>query len=1293
MNYRKSLLSLVAVMALSNTVIADSNTKYVPLTSKTVDSAFVLFGVNGFNDGTHGGSSGASSFSGSFTGVIEETTYDDELSVNGVYVNAPTNTGPYFMTLQALKSDTALNATFSIAIDPSTLVYAEEEAEYTMYLKIEGVITAKIDYKSSLEGKTIEIIRNGSPYNIVLSEEYTWSNPGVPNSGLSTTAASDTDLRTITDVLDFDFDNNPVTPADYNTSFRDDTASGFVASTAGAAHFYHYDAKKVKWNVWNRHSVANANEFTKFLKGHSYWGRMDANSTDGSLVSNASTGHAGLVLGEPDGSVSTSFVDEDNVSILAEGWNMLSFNENQPYIRRATTGLRITAIDAGDADTITITDSTGQYSVTSAALVDDTIDTVGAVALNKQIESLKLRNLLPANFNVRAFGSETAGELILISDKKFSVDLTGAAGTVTTLAGQSPYVDGVRTAVIDLDANRAAGLKTESVYGEYSMLLEVLIGTGTAAQLDFIANTTGSGGTEQSAKLIFGQNGVDNTAVALAADDTTSIGQMATAITNIIADDVFDGTQANGTAIHIDSGFEGTNDLVLVSSDEPFFVKDATYTRAFTYSGAAGSTLKVSGKVAYDVATLADRDAFVEDITEEADSSDTGTAVYAAAGTAVDTIVAVTTNSDLFDLKDVAHTTTDYLEVKSETADIAKGAVKAVYSLDSVIDVPLNWVSDTIVTITTIGDGNVTSDANDTFAVTVNNYTTATPIELNASTGITDVVDTQGELLALYDAIVAETNRLLTVNDVHGSASHAYEINATAATALAATTALGGVITVTGVDINNTFSIAFAEQATGNTGTGLGSAQVAAATGDNNITMPSSPDLSSDLKANAVYSPNYAVYGPMYTLRNDDGGATGYDVTSILEATTDMDTASDPTGIEWGGIDMTRNENDWFENNEFDTYRINSTDGYWVRLEDKSTNDINISTPTLNPSYTYYFSRDGTTTPAYVTTNVINSGDLEVVVTGLSDSAAASVYAIIGGEELQLKNTSGSTSYTATISDYSMSSFSESTTPVAITIRAVDGKGKTLTSSSALSFDYVKPTDVAVVSKTSTGAVFSAVGTDVEKIYLFNNYIPEYSTEGDELLSATVDGSNRASFDICSSSTFGNTSQLRVVAVDGDGTIGNANISDALGYTYAATLKGAHVITHTQGDDDASKVVGSIYNDSCAVASTPTLYSENNGVELTSLATLVTAKLSFVPISGEQFDKAVAWTSAYQVDGGGTDIIQIEATGAYVGKTFYVEYGGKLYTQTFPTQVAAGASISGAPILLTEIVGAENSSL
>ena len=1289
MNYRKSLLSLVAVMALSNTVIADSNTKYVPLTSKTVDSAFVLFGVNGFSDGTHGGSSGASSFSGSFTGVIEDTVYGDELSVNGVYEDAPLTTGPYFMTLQALASDTALNATFSIAINPSTLVYTEEEAVYTMYLKIEGVITAKIDYKSSLEGKTIEIIRNGSSYNIALSEEYTWSNPGVPNSGLSTTAASDTDLRTITDVLDFDFDNNPVTPADYNTSFRDT-----VASTVGAAHFYHYDAKKVKWNVWNKHSVANANEFTKFLKGHSYWGRMDANSTDGSLVSNASTGHAGLVLGEPSGTVSTDFVDEDNVSILTEGWNMLSFNENQPYIRRATSGLILTVLTAGD--TITITDSTKQYSVTSRAIVDNAAMHTEALELNQQIESLKLRNLLPENFNVRVFGTEGAdGQLTIISDKTFYIDSTGSADNeVVTLAGEDPYVNGVEAAVGDLTANAAQ--TTESVYGEYSMLMQVLVGAGTASNLDNTASSgTGSGGTETSAKVIFGQSGVDNTAVSLASD-ADAVATYATAIDEMDNDDIFTGSTANGKIIVLDVGFDDTaadpNDLILVSSDEPFFIKDATYTRSFDYAAGAttGSTLKVSGKVAYDLATDTIAN-LITGINDEADSGDTGTAVYAAAGTASDLVV-VTTNSDLFDLKDVADVTTDYLVVKAETANIAKGAVKGVHSLDSIIDVPLNWVTDTITGFTTVNagaDGNLTTDANDTFTVTVNDYNSSV-IEINSTTGITDVVNTQGELLTFYDAVVAEANALMLANDLHGSASHNFEINATADTNLTVNSLVGGVITVTGIDINDSFNVTLLN-AVGGTAYLEQNATTAAATGDNNITIPSSPDLSSDLKANAIYTPNYAVYGPLYTMRND-AGASGYDVTSILEATTDMDTVSDPTSIEWAGIDMTRNENDWFTNNEFDLYRINSTQGYWARLEARDSNDINISTPTLNPSYTYYFSRDASTTPKYVTTNVINSGSLEVVVTGLSDSAAASVYAIIGGEELQLKNTSGSTSYTATISDYSMSSFSESTTPVAITIRAVDGKGKALSSTGALSFDYVKPTGVAVVSKTSTGAVFSAVGTDVEKIYVFNNYIPEYSTEGDELLSATVDGSNRASFDICSSSTFGTTSQLRVVAVDGDGTIGNANISDALGYTYAATLKGAHVITHTQGNDDASKVAGLKYNDSCALEATYTAYTDNNGVELTSLATLVETKLSFVPITGEQFDKAVAWTSAYQIDNGG-DIIQIEATAAYVGKTFYVEYGGKLYTQVFPTKVAAGASISGSPISLTEIDGAENSSL
>ena len=1283
MNYKKSLLSLVAVMALSNMAIADSDTKYVPLTSSVVDSAFVLFGVNGFSDGTHGGSSASSVFSTTFTGMIEDLPATDELATNGVYVNAPTNTGPYFMSIQGLNSDSSLS-TLKVAIDPAGLVYSENEAVYTMYVKIGGTINVKIDYKSSLDGDPVEILMNGNAYNTILSQENTWSNPAVPSSGLTETVASTTNLRTITDVLDFDFDNNPVTPSDYNTSFRDDTASGFLASTAGAAHFYHYDALKVKWNVWNRHSVPAANEFTKFLKGHSYWGRMDAVEVDGALVNDTGTGHAGLVLGNHDGTVSTDFVDENNVSILAEGWNMLAFNETQPYVRRATTGLIISGLTT-NTDQIVITDSTGLYSVTMPGLANAgaNIDIDEAVAINKQIESLKLRNLLPANFNVRAFGTATAGDLILISDKKFSVASTaGDAATidVKTLAGKNPYVDGGIVPVTDLTATSVtASSKVESVYGEYSMLLDVLVGAGTAAELDFTSTGTGA---EQSAKVIFGQNGVNNTAVALADDDTTSVNLMSTAITNILADDVFDGTQADGNAILIDMDFDGVandpNDLVLASSTEPFFVKDATYTRSFDYSGVAGATLKVSGKVALDVATDV-VGTLISNINNAADVSASGTSVYAAAGVDAD-IVVVTTNSDLFDLKDVADVTKDYLVVKSESDDIAKGAVKGVHSLDSIIDVPLGQVTDTITKIANANVGGLDADA--TYSVTVAGNT-AVAAAISTITGITAQVDTEGEMLLLYDAIVAQGNALILANDQHGSLSHDYTTT-TPAAALAAQD-YTGVITAIGVDITDDLDVTFVVGANGFAAT----ATQGGKSGDNLIAIPTA-DLVEDLKSNAIYTPNYAVYGPLYTLRNDDGGATGYDVTSILEATTDMDTVPTDTStaaIEWGGIDMTRNEADWFENNEFDTYRINSTDGYWVRLENKTTNDINISVPTLSASYTNYFSRDGSTTPAYVTSNIINSGSLEVTVTGLSGSDAATVYAIIGAEELVLKNTSGSSSYTATISDYSMKQFSETTSPVSITIRAVDGKGKTKTYTDALMFDYTKPTDVAFTSESNTGAVFTATGGDVSKYYMFSDYIPEYQPDGQELLVSTS-----GTFDVCQALTFGSTTNLRVVAVDGDGSIGGANISDALGYKYAATLRGAHVITHTQGVDDATKVAGIKYSDTCAVEATYATddYTNNNGVELTSLVTGEIAKIAFVPIDGEKFERDTAWTSVFQVSGS-VEVIQIEATAAYVGDTFYIEYDGTLYSSSFPTQAAAGASISGAPITLTEVDVRNNS--
>jgi len=1295
MNYKKSLLSLAAVMALSSSVTADNTATYLPLTSDSADSMWVLFGVNGFSDGTPsdiGTSTG--SFQAGFS-ELEDTTTTDALATDGLPAGGSGT--DYMASLQSVViSGVTSPSTLKVGMDMSGTIFDATEAVRTMYIKVNSSSpNLKFDYRASLEGKGMEILINGVLYSVYISQDSTYANAIDATVGSLAAAVAGANRDDIVQALDYNFSNNAVNPIHFDSSVHLDNAAAVNgASGAQTANMYHFDAITQQWEVWNKNSPANGNDFTTLRKGQAYWGRVDVNdSVAGGLINNDG-GSTGLVLGRPTAlsgipNPDVYRTDDNSSSILNTGWNMLAFDDNKPYIRHAATGLILSGVNI--ASSLEITDASGLNSIRYD--VGNTNQTV-ATAINKKIESAKLLGKLPATFNIKAFYSGTAGTYILISDEKFSVaDENASTIAVTTLTEGKPYVAGVATTVTDLNASVLA----TSAYGEYTMMLDLMTSDlrddNVTAELDHSAS---GGGVNVSAKVKFGDANGDNTALALTT--VTDLNPtFTTAKAQIETDPVFDGTDGTGKVTAIDTDNSGTADKIIAASTIPFYVKDNTYVRVFTTAttGADGNTsLTISGASSVTITpdttpTAAEIAALIQ---AQADASGL-TGVYAAPGSTSTSLIIASTSNDLLDLKDAASSSMDLLSPGADSNETSAGALKGAYSLDHVAALPLIQ-HETTTTFTGLA---LPSSAS---------YTTSAGYDINltidgAIYGSNDVnvtaagkVDSAAGRKVYFDTLVDAINTLIKTTasalgtNVHGYAVHDFDV--------LTDDFVGTKILLAGV---NTYDLNISGQ--GN----LAALDPTNTTDANTATEGrlgsgiTTGDLVSDVKANAIYSPNFAIQGPLYTLRNTvDNGGDGYDIRAILKATTEMDDTT--SNVAWDSIDTTRAETDWFKNNEFNLFKINNNSGYWVYLDSAATNAVNIGTASISgTAYTYYFDRSS----QLITSSIITSGQISVTITGLDDTStdSGSAYAIVAGEEIRLARTTGTDIFTGDLSTYILQNFAATSAPVDVKIRAVNGKGQEKEVASAITIDYSAPTNVTAADSNVTGITLGSDG-NATNYYVYDTFVPELQTT--RLTDVVANVSAGSTFNACANSNLkfggstgagsGPTAAYSLIIVAADGTIDTSNLSNGKEYIYAPTLKGSHVLTHIQGGGTQKSQLGKVYDSSCTNTSTQTLVTENNGVSLATLATGATARLAFVPDTVSNFTQDLAWTSNYALNtAGGTAIIQVQSTSAYAADTFYVEYGGNLYTGTFPsTQIAADQSIASA-LALTKITNVGNTSL
>lgn len=1260
---RNRLISLITASLLCSGVAqADYNALYVPLTTKDHDASWILFGVNGFSDGVGSDTVTTTSFSAGYT-ELEDTNVADNAATEGLFATPPASDP--LASLQEIGNLTAAK----IGVDISGITYSETEPVRSMYIRVNSdTPNLKFNYKASLEGKTMEIMVNNDTtkkYQVTISSEFTYSNAAIAQDATGS-GASTTPLTKIVDVFDRDASDNPTDAARWDkTKHRDQS------SAVSLADFYHFNALTQQWEVFKLNNVASANDFDTFSAGEGYWGRVDKGDNP---PTNDADGATALVLGKS-GNTSQDQLPAVYSGKLTKGWNLLSFDDIKPYIRHASTGMILDGLANGDD--LTIVDDSGAYSFTISDVDmdgDGGLDADDIRLFNVAVESARLRGALPESFHLKALLDPGSSKWILISDKKFSLSSTNSTASVTTLYGNDPYVNGTRTTVSSLSG---AGANVTSAYGEYMLIAKPLVGDKTADQsADNEGTTTGYG----FAKIRFGYYTNDGLNPTQMTTSGNSVADVASTIDSYNPTPDF-----NPKAIALDMDYDGNADDVLIVCNIPFYIMDNTFARVYNFdSSQADGSAKITipgttpttitpTNAAYTAGDLADAidNAGLSDAEGATDSSG-------------NKVILVATSSTR-ELKDAQNETIDFLQPDDSLGeDIAKGAISDISAVDAIAKRALVQHDIRITNFSMpdeSGDG-ITVDFFGAGAQDVT-FSTATP--------------TNDDVKTFFDDVVNTINSQLQAQEKYGYASHDFDKTGTdSATAadVAATT-----IRVVGLEPTKALIdggyLADKDGGGGNGGVYDGTTSSEQNTDAEKFSLDGS--LTQDLKYNPVYTPNFAQYGPLYTMYD-----AGYVVKAILRATTLWSNGQ----INWDSIDTTRNETDWFANNEFNVFDVNIKSGYWVYLEDTASaaasdsryeNNISISNPSFTAVYSYSFANNNANlAPAnYNTVNNVTGGSFTINVDGLSanqntlQGTTSNVYLQIGGTEVQMKHDSG-TKYTAEINKFNVPGFNSETGIIDFSIRATNGLGVAKSVSGIYSFDYQKPNKpTANVVNINTLSIASTSG-DTAKYYVYRDYIPEINPDSSSNLLNIVDVASAGSVNVCKNLDFGQQYDLRIIAVDGNGAIGSANISDALQYNYINLGKNAHVLSHTYGTTKASTPV--VYDNECQPVAPTTGGSNNDGVSLKVLVTGQSARMAYNAKPNVSFTTDVPWTTTYSTAGaGGTATLQIQSVSAYAGESFFIEYDGKLYQGTFPADRDTADGSTTNALGLTEITNYEGS--
>jgi hypothetical protein len=1255
MNYKKNILSLAAIVALSTSAYADSRATYTPLTNTTNDNAWIMFGVNGFANGLPSETNTNGVFTNGYD-TVQEDNLGDNLATpfegigatanangTGLYPSTAASGAKNMATIQAIKDATGTpyfsGTSLVVAIESSTSLYSETQPVRSMYIAIEPADTIskiKLDYKAALEGKTFEIQIDGvgTVYKGTISETATFNNPAVARD--ITPVIEGTEKTTPEDTLVYDMSKAPIDAQAYDITKHQ-------GDTLGAERFYHYDSATQTWILWDRANDNGENSLTTFEKGKAYWGRIDTSGATGDQNSSTSDTRAGLYLGNNTG------LDEADPAVYigkltSDAWNMMAFDAaKNPDIRNATTGLIIDInTDFDDGDTIDILDETLQNGLTVTFDTDNTVGKDVAQFINKSIEIAKILGKLPSTFNIKVFNI-TDTKFAFLSDKKFTVkDGTNTKLTTsTTLAGKDP----ISTATGLPDSTVAADVPTtgaSSAYGEYALIVEPLVGDNTASQLDSLY-ATGSGSVGSAAVQLGNIEGDTDTKTLLGTDDTAT--DLATAQTAFVANEIFAvggnlPTDSTGQVFEIDTDTNGTTDMLLLATDKAFYIKDNTFTRVYSVDASNAQDQNITIQPDSQVVTIGGN--AIGDIRDAIDTLADTTEVYAEIDPNDTTkLVVVDKDSPLLKIDDIDSATIDLFSSSDSDSNLAKGAIKQVVDVAKLVRTDLGR-NQFVITFT--ADANGTDEGNGDNAISVNGVAATDTVIDTATT--TDTLR-----IAMLESFSDKINVAMSTANIAGFAAYDYKDGTDDITK--------ATITITGVGID---TVVFNED------DGTLAATVGADSGTNiGVLDTAGALLTSNLKANAIYTPDYVNAGPLYTLRN-----AGYEAKALIKPTTKL--ADTPT-TQWDHIDLTRDSKDWLKDNEYNLFSIDSSSGYWAYVVDNAAAaTISVGTKVFTPSYTHHFNPITDNTE-----NLIDGGTVSIEVfdstqdSGYLNAETSNAKLLVNGSEVQLMKSG--TSFTAKLTT-AETGLAPSTEPISIGLKVADGLGQSFTDSALFTLDYTKP-EAPTATFNANEMTLSSISTDAASYYVWEDFIP------DNLTSPLITQATGA-INMCFSTAFGDVTALKAITIDGTGDIDTANASNALSFTYENVTKSATVLTHGYGDATSSVVV---YDDACVLTADTTT---KDGIDIRALS-IGTVRMSFQAVTGTiDATTDIPFTAYFDIPAtnAGVKVIEVVYFEAYANTPIYVQVGDALYSGTLPNTRDLADTTFTSPAPLTALSSA-----
>jgi len=1192
-NYKKSLLSLATVMALSTTA---ATAGYIPLTGAGagLDNQWVLFGVTGLLSSGTGGGTTAGTFS-----ISDDTKYTiidstkDEKFTRGLEVSSGNFLG---------KAKTYTVSYVQVRINTDDFKSKVTEPVHTMYVTMasgSGPAFA-VTYDAALEGRTMEysVSTDGSnAHTITLDSAKTYSNPGFGELIQTAAGTGGSSLSGLTDIVDYDFTNNPPSSSSYSKLTYQS-----AAEADEYLRVYSYDTANTKWDLFDTRNSDDVNDFSELKKGKAYWGKMNE----------VGDKQAGLVLGSS--SISSL---EYQAAGLTDGWNLVSFSAENSTIRKSSTGLILALKDNANAGKLKIWDSSGnQFVIVNSINGDDGAAIIAScLSINQSIKQAKLEGKMPATFDLKAFPIDLHN-IVLISNKRFMIDeqIADVIEGVTTLTGLFPYTvdpadigntdDSNPITELDFNVPTSAAL---SKYGEYTMIIEPLVGAGTASALE--------------AKIHL-QNASSDATDATAQDITTAAD--ANAVATILSATI---GGATFVSTGIDTDYDQTTEKVLIASTKPFYVRDYTFTRVFDYTDVnADSNIRITG-AGLDLETAVNgvqtADAFATAINDAANNvkaDDVGSKII---------IFTSQDNASKFDVTENIETSpyTDQLKDGTTSDPMAKGAVQGVYSLD-------NYATATVNSTVFADETGVPDDALDTVKITLRNS---------------------------YS--VDSTEKTYTVGPDVGKAAWTIKLKSYIEAELS-TAKLTGTVTVDGgddadhIDVTVVSSDVIGLKLEWTSGGGGGNDESAddQLFTDNTVTSgilaTVSADLSSDLQFNAVYAPNYVSDGPLYSMKE-----VGFNMKAMVTGATDLDAGT----INWESIDLTRKPSEWLSSQDYALFQTDAEAGYWVYLEaNADANPLSITATTFSPVYTTHFNVNGTTY-----NNV--AGQIAVEVAGLPQVGDANydnsaiVKAIVNGSTIELTKKSTNNVYSGDVSSYEHPILADS--DYSININVADGLGSNLMNQvSGKTVDMTKPATPVVSVGDGSAVSFTSTSTDVAGYYIFNGQIPDYQTSSATNKLAELTAAEAGAYALCSATGMDQLTAfdtaaytLNVIAVDGTGKLGGGNASDVVTQDYIPMLKNAVKLSDTNNGESDATILGTEYGADCAETGPQT---ENYGMAITSESDLQEVKIAYTKEDSGS-DTAVQVTAFFK---GETVIAKVTYSDVYIDSIVYIEVEGTVYS-------------------------------